>query len=105
MTSRAFDIRQPSSPAVLYVPRHAGKARRTCPVCLETPVLDVLRLDTPARTPRLQVRDAPLPTPRQPWARNPTPARPILVHFTHTSPCRAGAECMVVTTCTLLCSG
>jgi hypothetical protein len=50
MTSRAFDIPAGSGPAVLYVVRHAGLMpgfiALACPGCLETPVLDVLRLDT-----------------------------------------------------------
>src|SRR6266516_3228919 len=54
MTSRAFDIPAGSGPAVLYVVRHAGLMpgfiAPVCPGCLETPVLDVLRLDT--RDPR-----------------------------------------------------
>src|SRR5579871_3888538 len=51
MTSRAFDIPAGSGPAVLYDVRHAAAQAeltqaRNCPRCLQTPVLNVLRLDT-----------------------------------------------------------
>src|SRR5256885_15938870 len=51
MTSRAFDIPAGSGPAVLYLLRHAAAHAGIstcpgCPRCLETPVLNVLNLDT-----------------------------------------------------------
>src|SRR6516164_6344684 len=62
MTSRAFDIPARCGPAVLHVVRHAAahaglSSYLNCPRCLETPVLDVLKLGTARRTNRkLQLR-------------------------------------------------